>query len=82
MLKVNIKISKNETATFRIKRYDDLFFTINLFCEIYSIDEKLMKPIIIKTLCTLNTIYQIYNSELSKENIEVLKNVKLMNDMR
>ena len=82
VLKVNIKISKNETATFRIKRYDDLFFTISLFCEIYSIDEKLMKPIIIKTLCTLNTIYQIYNSELSKENIEVLKNVKLMNDMR
>ena len=39
-----------------------------------------MKPLIIKTLCTLNTIYQIYNSDMSKENIEILKNVKLLND--
>ena len=80
VLRVNVKISENKIATFKIKRYDDLFYTINLFCEIYSIDEKLMKPLIIKTLCTLNTIYQIYNSEMSKENIEILKNVKLLND--
>ena len=80
VLKVNVKISKNKIATFKVKRYDDLFYTINLFCEIYSIDEKLMKPLIIKTLCTLNTIYQIYNSDMSKENIEILKNVKLLND--
>ena len=82
VLKVNVKISENKIATFKIKRYDDLFYTINLFCEIYSIDEKLMKPLIIKTLCTLNTIYQIYNSNVSKENIEILKNVKLISDMR
>ena len=82
ILKVNIKISENQIATFKIKRYDDLFYTINLFCEIYSIDEKLMKPLIIKTLCTLNTIYQIYNSDVSKENIETLKNVKCIKDMK
>ena len=82
VLKVNIKISENKIVTFKIKRYDDLFYTISLFCEIYSIDEKLMKPLIIKTLCTLNTIYQIYNSDVSKENIEILKNVKCINDMK
>ena len=82
VLKVNIKISENKIVTFKIKRYDDLFYTISLFCEIYSIDEKLMKPLIIKTLCTLNTIYQIYNSDVSKENIETLKNVKYINDMK
>ena len=41
-----------------------------------------MKPLIIKSLSALNTIYQIYNSDVSKENIETLKNVKCINDMK
>lgn len=80
ILKVQVKINKNETATFKIKRFDDLFLTISLFCEIYSIDEKLMKPIIMKVLSSLNTIYQIYNSDISKENIDTLKKIKLIDD--
>ena len=76
VLQVKVKISESETATFKIKRYDDLFLTISVFCEIYSIDESLMKPIILKTLCALNTIYQVYNCNVSKENIKILKDVK------
>ena len=45
VLKVNIKISENKIVTFKIKRYDDLFYTISLFCEIYSIDEKFELPV-------------------------------------
>ena len=80
ILKIQVKISKNETATFKIKRFDDLFLTVSLFCEIYSIDEKLMKPIIMKALSSLNTIYQIYNSNISKENIDTLKKIKLIDE--
>jgi hypothetical protein len=79
ILNVNVKISKDKTAVFRLKRYDDLFLTIKLFCEINSIDEKLMKPLIIKSLTTLNTIYQVMNSKLDNEQINILKEIKEKN---
>ena len=79
ILNVNVKISKDKTAVFRLKRYDDLFLTIKLFCEINSIDEKFMKPLIIKSLTTLNTIYQVMNSKLDNEQINILKEIKEKN---
>ena len=76
ILKVNVKLSKDKTVTFKIRRFDDLFFTIKLFCEINSIDEKFIKPLIMKSLSTLNTIYQFYNSQMSSEDISLLKRLK------
>ena len=76
ILKVNVIISKDKFATFKLKRYDDVFETIKLFCEINSVDEKLIKPLIIKSLSTLNTIYQIVNCKLEKEQINLLKQIK------
>lgn len=75
VLKVNVKISKDKTVIFKIRRYDDLFFTVKLFCEINSIDEKFLKPLIIKSLSTLNTIYQIFNNQISSEEISLLKQI-------
>ena len=80
ILKVNVKLPNNRTVVFKLRRFDDLFLTIKLFCEINSIDEKLIKPLIIKSLCTINTIYQIYNSSISSENISILKRIKNIND--
>ena len=76
ILNVNVKISKDKKAVFKLKRFDDVFETIKLFCEIYSLDEKLIKPLIIKSLSTLNTIYQIMNSKLDKEQINLLKYIR------
>ena len=59
ILQVSVKLPNNQTVMFKLKRFDDLFLTIKLFCEINSIEEKLIKPIIIKSLCAINTIYQI-----------------------
>ena len=73
ILRVKVKISKDKEAVFKIKRYDDVFETIKLFCEINLIDEKLIKPLIIKSLCALNTIYQIMNAKLENEQINLLK---------
>ena len=73
---MNVKLSKDRTAIFKLKRFDDLFLTIKLFCEINSVDEKLIKPLIIKSLTTLNTIYQVMNSKLDENQIGVLKNIK------
>ena len=41
-----------------------------------------MKPLIIKSLSALNTIYQIYNSDISQENIEILKTIKNFDDTK
>jgi len=76
ILSVNVKISKDKKAVFKLKRFDDVFETIKLFCEINSLNEKLIKPLIIKSLSTLNTIYQIMNSILDKEQINLLKHIK------
>ena len=76
ILNVKVKISKDKTATFKLKRFDDLFYTIKLFCEINSVDEKLIKPLIIKSLATLNTIYQVMNSKLEEKQINVLKKMQ------
>ena len=79
ILNVNVKIDKDKIVIFKLRRFDDLFLTVKLFCEINSIEEKLIKPIIIKALCTLNSIYQIYNTQLDLENIKILKMVKDIN---
>ena len=76
ILNVNVKISKNKNAVFKLRRFDDLFLTVKLFCEIHLIDEKFMKPIIIKSLCALNNIYQVLNSSVDTNNI---KRLKMMN---
>ena len=76
ILRVNVKISKNKSAIFKLRRFDDLFLTVKLFCEINSIEEKLMKPIIIKSLCALNNIYQVFNTQIDEKNIKRLKVIK------
>ena len=76
ILNVKVKISKNNTAIFKLKRYDDIFMTIQYFCEINNLDEKYIKPLIIKSLCAINTIYQVMNSKIDEKNISTLKEVK------
>lgn len=80
ILNVNVKLPNNQIVIFKLRRYDDLFFTIKLFCEINSIEEKFIKPLIIKSLCAINTVYQIYNSSLSSEDISLLQLIKKIND--
>ena len=76
ILQVNVKISKDKYVLFKLRRFDDLFLTVKLFCEINSIEERLIKPIITKALCTLNSIYQIYNTQLDSNNIKILQMIK------
>ena len=76
VLRVNVKLEGGKNAVFKLKRYDDVFETIKLFCEINSVDEQLIKPLIIKSLSTLNTIYQIMNSKIDEGQIEIMKNIK------
>lgn len=76
ILNVNIKISKNKNIVFKLRRFDDVFFTVKIFCKINSIDEKLIKPIIIKIFLTLNIVYRVMNCNISPECISLLKEIK------
>ena len=76
ILSIKVKVSANETATFQLRKYDDLFITVKLFCEINHIKEELIKPIIIKSLQALNQIYTAMNTPLSDEDISQLKLIK------
>ena len=73
-------MGKDKFALFKLRRFDDLFLTVKLFCEINSIEEKLIRPIITMVLCGLNSIYQIYNTKLEMNNINILRMVKNFND--
>lgn len=76
ILRVKVKISKDNLAEFKLKRYDDVFETIKLFCEINGVKEELIKPLIMKSLSALNSIYQAMNSRISDEDAKLLKKLK------
>ena len=81
ILKIKVKIEKDKYLLFKLRRFDDLFLTVKLFCEINNIEEKLIKPIITMVLCGLNSIYQIYNTQLEMDNIKILRLVRNYNDI-
>ena len=76
ILNVKVKISKDNIAIFKLKRFDDVFTTIQYFCEINNLDEKFIKPLIIKSLCAINTLYQLMNCNINKDNLELLQTIK------
>ncbi len=81
ILCVNVKLSNDKIVVFRLRRYDDLFNTVKLFCEINSIKEELIKPIIIKSLEALNNIYKIYNWKMSQDDINQLNSINNQNQL-
>ena len=76
ILEINVKVSERETLTFKIRRYDDMFKTVKIFCEINKLDIKLIRPFIIYIIRALNSIYGIYNLNLKNDEIKFLKDIK------
>jgi hypothetical protein len=76
ILEINVKISQKKSLIFKIRRYDDMFKTVKIFCEINKLDTKLIRPLIIYIIKALNSIYGIYNLNLKPEEIIFLKNIK------
>ena len=76
ILEINVKISEVEKLTFKIRRYDDMFKTVKIFCEINKLDIKLIRPFIIYIIRALNSIYGIYNINLKSDEIKLLKDIK------
>ena len=76
ILEINVKISEKKSLIFKIRRYDDMFKTVKIFCEINKLDTKLIRPLIMYIIKALNSIYGIYNLNLKPEEIIFLKNIK------
>ena len=76
ILEIYVKISKTETLTFKIRRYDDMFKTVKMFCEINKLDIKLIRPFIVYIIRALNSIYGIYNLNLKSDEIQFIKDIK------
>ena len=76
ILEINVKISAKNSLIFKIRRYDDMFKTVKIFCEINKLDTKLIRPFIIYIIKALNSIYGIYNLPLKSEEIRLLKDIK------
>ena len=73
ILSINVKVSENESLVFKIRRYDDMFKTVKIFCEINHLDIKFIRPFILYIIKALNGIYGLYNLTLNDEEIEFLK---------
>ena len=76
ILEINVKVSEGHKLTFKIRRFDDMFKTVKIFCEINKLDIKLMRPFIIYIIKALNSIYGIYNLPLKNDEILFLKDIK------
>ena len=76
ILDIKVKVAQNKTLNFKIRRYDDMFKTVKIFCEINKLDIKLIRPLIIYIIKALNSIYGIYNLRLRRDEIEFLKELK------
>ena len=76
ILEINVKLSEKKTLVFKVRRYDDMFKTVKIFCEINKLDTKLIRPFIIYIIKALNSIYGVYNLNLKSEEIRFLKDIK------
>ena len=76
ILEIYVKLPEKKLLIFKIRRYDDMFKTVKIFCEINKLDTKLIRPFIIYIIKALNSIYGIYNLNLKSEEIRFLKDIK------
>ena len=76
ILAINIKISKDKTIFFQLRKYDDMFEEIKKVCEENEIDGQINRFLPIVIMKALNSIYCIMNLKLSNKGIELLNNIK------
>ena len=64
ILTVKIKVAKNDYRTFNLKKYDDLFVSLEKFVDLNKIRQELVKPLVTKIFNTLNKIFWLLNNKI------------------
>ena len=83
ILTLKIKVAKNDFRTFNLKKYDDLFISLEKFFDLNKIDQSLVKPIVNKIFAALNKIFWLLNNKIGnydKKYLASLYNLWKKND--
>ena len=66
ILTLKIKVAKNDYRFFNLKKYDDLFISLEKFFDLNKIEQSLVKPIVNKIFAALNKIFWLLNNKIGK----------------
>ena len=75
ILTLKIKVAKNDYRTFNLKKYDDLFVSLEKFVNINNINQELVKPLVTKIFKTLNKIFWLLNNKIGIYDQEYLSSL-------
>ena len=75
ILTLKIKVSKNDYRIFNLKKYDDLFISLQKFFDLNQIKPTLIKPIVTKILLSLNKIFWVLNTKIGNYDQEYLSSL-------
>ena len=64
ILTLKIKVAKNDYRYFNLKKYDDLFVSLEKFADLNKIKQELVKPIVTKIFLALNKIFWLLNNKI------------------
>ena len=83
ILTLKLKISNNEYIDFNLRRYDDLFESLNKFVSLNKIKRELVKPLVLQIFKSINKIFYLFNNKISiydKEYLNSLYKLYLKNN--
>ena len=64
ILTLKIKVAKDDFRVFNLKKYDDLFISLEKFFDLNKIEQNLVKPIVTKIFTALNKIFWLLNNKI------------------
>ena len=64
ILTLKIKVAKDDFRVFNLKKYDDLFISLEKFFDLNKIEQSLVKPIVTKIFTALNKIFWLLNNKV------------------
>ena len=75
ILTLKIKVAKNDIRIFNLKKYDDLFISLEKFFDLNQIEQSLVKPIVNKIFAALNKIFWLWNNKIGKYDAKYLNSL-------
>ena len=78
ILEISLKLTNDKIYNFKLNRFDDLFETVQIFCQINKLNTKLYIPVLINIMKALNSIYGIFNLKLTQKEIDELQVIKYL----
>ena len=75
ILTLKIKVGKNDIRYFHLKKYDDLFISLEKFFDLNKISQSLIKPFVNQIFDALNKIFWIINNKIGIYDIKYLRSL-------